>query len=519
MQKGINNSNISLMFSELLDILKAMPSINTNTGLREVIQSIKEFERLLETFHSNEFIVIDSLFSNSRKDALSANQGKVLNSKIEYTRREVKQLIELIEELIKIQAGYTDEEIDAMFEVVNNAIYGITTNIIEINKCLTSVNKAITSINASLLNKANIDDVYTKKEIVEMFNKLYEEFQNLEDRYNNEIQYVNDAVDNCLEAVANLNISITEVNVRLYKLVNEIKTKVSQEVFDLFKTEITTQLIDGLELKADKATIYTKDEITTILGDYALVVDVNIISNIINDLVPRVAKLETDVVDLTVEVDKKADKAYTNPGYPSIATIYDALDQALYYDLSIVLNFSSSTLREIGDVLSSQYLSWTYNKPDKMLKSQSVNGKSLPISDRLYDIPGNITTNTTYTLLANDTGNKSFSKAVTVTFTNGVFYGSKPIPGNYDSAFVNTLTKKLNTNRNITFTVNAKAGEFIYFAIPISYGNAVFNIGGFDTEFEVVKEFAYTNILGYTNQYRIYKSGQSGLGDTTVIVK
>ena len=99
---------------------------------------------------------------------------------------------------------------------------------------------------------------------------------------------------------------------------------------------------------------------------------------------------------------------------------------------------------------------------------------------------------------------------------NGVYYGVSAIPSSYDSAFVLKLTKALQGSRNKTFTLNAGAGQYIFYAIPARYRECGFNVGGFDGGFTKVSTFDFTNASGYKESYYLYKSDNANLGNTTV---
>ena len=74
-------------------------------------------------------------------------------------------------------------------------------------------------------------------------------------------------------------------------------------------------------------------------------------------------------------------------------------------------------------------------------------------------------------------------------------------------------------SRGRTFSVNAAAGEYIYYVIPSSFGTPTFNVGGFDGGFIKVGTVSHQNASGYTQDYDVWKSVNAGLGQTSVTVK
>lgn len=173
---------------------------------------------------------------------------------------------------------------------------------------------------------------------------------------------------------------------------------------------------------------------------------------------------------------------------------------------------------EMGIKVTEVTLNWTLSKNPKtmMIDSESIT----PVSTRTKTYSGqNITTNKTYTLKVTDEKDATATKTTSISFVNGVYWGAKEAPESYDSAFVLGLTKGLQGSKGKTFTVDAAAGQNIFYALPTRYGACTFNVGGFDGGFTKVATIEFTNASGYKESYDIYKSVNAGLGSTTVTVK
>ena len=262
--------------------------------------------------------------------------------------------------------------------------------------------------------------------------------------------------------------------------------------------DFTTELKTKLEALMDNATLQDK----------------------ITKLEQRVSAIETggsvDPEDLDASMI-----AYTNVSKPNVTTVKDALDDLLYFDLTINLSSTSATQQEKGVSLASVVLNWTYNKD---VVSQTINSVSIPdVEQRTYTVEGPFTENTTFTLKAND-GKKDFTKSLTISFLNKVYWGVGTVTesGGVNNEFVLGLSgSKFAASKNAvgTITANAEAGNYIYYAQPASWADPVFNIGGFDTEFELLHTFTLTNASGHEEQYKVFKSGQAGLGSTSMVVK
>ena len=115
-------------------------------------------------------------------------------------------------------------------------------------------------------------------------------------------------------------------------------------------------------------------------------------------------------------------------------------------------------------------------------------------------------------------GGTSDEAIATVKLVNGIYYGTAEKIEDY-SSIVTQLAKNLQESKNITFTVAPTATQYIYFALPASYGVPEFSVGGFSGGFELDTEnYNLTNASGYTEADNIWRSTNLNLGNTTVIV-
>ena len=194
-------------------------------------------------------------------------------------------------------------------------------------------------------------------------------------------------------------------------------------------------------------------------------------------------------------------------------------DEFEYVPIAITSFTNNKNTVEMGTKITDVILNWALNKDPKemMIDSESIT----PLTTRSKTYSGqNITTNKTYTLKVTDEKDATATKTTSITFVNGVYWGAKAAPsGAYDSAFILGLTKGLQGSKGKTFTVDAAAGQHIFYALPTRYGACTFNVGGFDGGFTKVSNIQFTNASGYKENYDIYKSVNAGLGNTTVTVK
>ena len=181
-------------------------------------------------------------------------------------------------------------------------------------------------------------------------------------------------------------------------------------------------------------------------------------------------------------------------------------------------NISSFTISQSTAQIGSSVnitLQWSYSKND--IINQFLNDEALDIATRQKSY-SNITTNQNYTIKVTSTSNDTKTKSVSIRFCNGIYYG-KSSSSTYNADLIKSFTKVLSDTKARTITVNALAEEYIFYCIPSRLGTPNFNVGGFDGGFTKVSTISFTNSDNYTENYDIYKSTNSNLGNTTVVIK
>lgn len=191
----------------------------------------------------------------------------------------------------------------------------------------------------------------------------------------------------------------------------------------------------------------------------------------------------------------------------------EALDELLYIPLTINLTSNIQTTLEIGTSINSVVFNWSYNKD---IISQKFNNQALDLSLRSYTYNLPFNSNKGFKLEAND-GKGDFNKSISFNFLNGRYWGVSS-SNIYDSDFIKALSKELSSSKSKAFTVNCGEGQFIFYCVPSRFGNCSFKVGGFEGGFNKVNTIEFTNASGYVESYDIYKSNNSNLGNTTVVV-
>ena len=213
---------------------------------------------------------------------------------------------------------------------------------------------------------------------------------------------------------------------------------------------------------------------------------------------------------------------YDNPNfvqYDTVDTALDALFAKVYYvkpTCSLSADKRGGTF-EMGTVISAPItFTWTTNKN---ITSQTLTGCTLADANvRTATYNTNVTSNKTFTLSVSD-GENSASSSVSYNFLNKVFWGSAST-GIYNSAFINALSnKKLASAIKGTYSFNIASGEYGFWAVPSNMTISSVWIGGFEVTVDDLGIVSYTNAQGYTRDYRIYKTGKSGLGAISAEIK
>lgn len=200
------------------------------------------------------------------------------------------------------------------------------------------------------------------------------------------------------------------------------------------------------------------------------------------------------------------------------------------------LTMNKDSVYEIGTAVTGLDAAWVLNKPAAeqtiIVPEYAVTIENIGADVRsTTELTGNAATQwngvktqektsgtLTVFLHVKDDRGADATKFGVVQWINGVYTGAAEAPATIDSAFILTLTKSLQGGKGKTFTVNAATGAYIWYACSVSYGTPNFNVGGFDGGFSKVATLDYTNAVGYTEEYQVWRSDNAGLGSTTVKV-
>lgn len=218
-----------------------------------------------------------------------------------------------------------------------------------------------------------------------------------------------------------------------------------------------------------------------------------------------------------------ANVSYENEAHTEWNTVKKALDGIIAkveYVKPEILTFTSTAeaVYEIGQKVASIVFNWTTNKD---ITTQTLTDVSLADENvRTATYNTELSSNKTFTLTIGD-GENTSSKSISVAFRNKIYFGGATEPSDYDSAFILGLAKnQFATTKAGSFGLTVGNGEYGYLAFPSSFGTiSSVNIGGFDVDVISCGNIAFTNASGGVATYSIYRTGRTGLGSITMVVK
>ena len=217
-----------------------------------------------------------------------------------------------------------------------------------------------------------------------------------------------------------------------------------------------------------------------------------------------------------LEQDSKDIKSNINTIGNDIFKMKSDIADLLYEPIAITSFTVNPSTAEKGASVSQPFCSWKLNRKATTI---TLDGDGVsPELGSLSLMRYNIKENTTFTLVVTDERELTVTKTANLSFLNGVYYGVSSIPATMDGAFIRTLSKELRSNKKPSFTVNAGAGQYIWYCLPKAYGACSFTVGGFSGGFTLVDTISYQNAYGYTEDYYVYRSDNANLGSTSVTV-
>ena len=236
---------------------------------------------------------------------------------------------------------------------------------------------------------------------------------------------------------------------------------------------------------------------------------------------------QTEVQDARVDADGTEHASLgeaIRQGYTALKEELENLRSDMSYSAITITSFTASPAQaEMGSTVAEVTLAYVLNKVPASVKIDGTDAEAVR-SGFVHLTGQTLRENKTWTLVAMDNGSASqapatATKAASLTFLNRVYFGAAAAPSAVNSAFLLGLANAVLTNTKArNFTVNAGAGQHIWYAVPARLGACAFKVGGFDGGFTLAGTISHTNASGYTEEYNVYRSDNANLGSTAVTV-
>lgn len=189
-----------------------------------------------------------------------------------------------------------------------------------------------------------------------------------------------------------------------------------------------------------------------------------------------------------------------------------------YKEMTVKISPVNTTC-EIGSTQTITF-TWTFSEE---VSSVTFNGKSQTANKNGEATIKEVSSTSSYTVSGIRKDGKKETKSVmaSVNFHNKYYFGCAADPGTIDSWFIKRLNHESDfASSKPTFitipTVNT--GEYIWYAYPAKLGTSTFKMNGFNGGFNDAQIVSFTNSSGYTEDYYVYRSVESGLGSIEIQV-
>lgn len=193
-------------------------------------------------------------------------------------------------------------------------------------------------------------------------------------------------------------------------------------------------------------------------------------------------KVKKDFSDKMTEIDA------------AIAAINEELENMTYIPLEIKSFSLDPQLYEVNSSYTGDItFTWEFNGNIATLElfNNTTNSKitdlSIDTSKGTTDIGiSGLNKTTEYKLVATDAKGNKFEEFAKAIFAYKLFYGVSTEPEEYSADFIQTLENSSIQETKETIFTATPDNEYIYFALPQSYGKPIFTAGGFDGGFGTV---------------------------------
>lgn len=169
-----------------------------------------------------------------------------------------------------------------------------------------------------------------------------------------------------------------------------------------------------------------------------------------------------------------------------IQNIKNQLENMTYIPLKILnftndINYVEKNHSYDGNIIFNWEIDGQPTSQEIMIQGRPSRPVDASARTYTYELNSALSDNTTFILSAQGSMGSPVTATSDIIFTYKVFYGAAFAPeGEYTPDFLQSLAgSSLQETKETTFTIDNVENQYIYFALPQSYGTPIFSVGGF----------------------------------------
>ena len=195
-------------------------------------------------------------------------------------------------------------------------------------------------------------------------------------------------------------------------------------------------------------------------------------------------------------------------------------DEEHYVPMTGTFSMSpNTTTYEMGASKNVKF-SWTFSKLPTEVTFNGVAQEAAESGSASVTVTSKTHSTLTYKVYGKYKEGETVNKSLSINFRNKYYYDYVAEPSTVDGDFIKSLSKSGWANaKTISFTPNCTEGTYVWYAYPKRLGAAVMWMGGFQGGFEEPSIVSVTNSSGLTEDYYVYRSTNSGIGDLAIQAK
>ena len=212
--------------------------------------------------------------------------------------------------------------------------------------------------------------------------------------------------------------------------------------------------------------------------------------------------------------------ALTDVDAALLAKLSKWYDDEHYVAMTGTLTMSpNTTTYEMGSSQSVKF-SWTFSKIPTEVTFDGATQTAAKTGSKTITVTSSSHTTLSYKVYGKYAEGETVTKTLSINFRNKYYYGCATEPTTVNSTFIKGLLSNGWANvKTASFTPNCTAGMYVWYAYPKRLGAATMWMGGFQGGFEEPQIISVTNSSGFTEEYYVYRSTNSGIGSLSIEAK